>query len=309
MRRRAIARGLTCAVVIACSLVSRRAGAEPSAADRTAARTLFQDGRELLKSGHATDACPKLEESQRLDPGIGTLFNLAECYAQVGRTASAWSAYLDVAEAAKRASQHDREALARTKAEAIEPKLARIAITSAALAPDERISFDGREISVGSLGVAFPIDPGSHDIAASAPGRDAWRDRVSVAPEERVSLVVPALEIPASEPERPKASLVASPAPLASASVHSSGWQSTAAIILGGAAIAGVGAGTFFGLHAKSEWSAAEPACPSSGCSGAGYDAWSSARSSATASSVSFGVAGVLAAAAIVLYVTRPAEP
>src|SRR5260221_11014313 len=63
--------------------------------DPVAARTLFDEGRKLLADGKYDAACPKLEESQRLDPGTGTLFNLADCWEQIGRTASAWARFLE----------------------------------------------------------------------------------------------------------------------------------------------------------------------------------------------------------------------
>ncbi len=66
--------------------------AEPSADDRTVARSLFDQGRALVKDGNYAAACPKLEESQKIDSGVGTLFNLADCYEHLGRFASAWAA-------------------------------------------------------------------------------------------------------------------------------------------------------------------------------------------------------------------------
>ena len=61
-------------------LVSGAVQAQPSAQDAAAARALFEQARKLLADGKPEQACPKLEESQRLDPGIGTLFNMADCH-------------------------------------------------------------------------------------------------------------------------------------------------------------------------------------------------------------------------------------
>lgn len=58
-----------------------------------AAQGLFDEARALMAAGQAAEACPKLEESQRLDPGSGTLMNLARCYEQTNRIATAWSTY------------------------------------------------------------------------------------------------------------------------------------------------------------------------------------------------------------------------
>src|SRR5262245_43042215 len=69
------------------------------------ARTLVREARKLMEKGHHAEACPKLEESLRLDPGIGTQFNLAHCWEQIDRTASAWGLFMDVAAAAGAAGQ------------------------------------------------------------------------------------------------------------------------------------------------------------------------------------------------------------
>ncbi|MEO8874495.1 MAG: hypothetical protein ABI461_02820, partial [Polyangiaceae bacterium] len=50
------------------------------AADTAAAQALFSDARKLMNDGKYADACPKLEESENLDPGMGTMYNLGDCY-------------------------------------------------------------------------------------------------------------------------------------------------------------------------------------------------------------------------------------
>ena len=61
-----------------------------SGSNKAAAEALFSEGRSLASAGKCDEAIPKFQASQKLDPGIGTLLNLADCYEKVGRTASAW---------------------------------------------------------------------------------------------------------------------------------------------------------------------------------------------------------------------------
>ena len=58
-------------------------------ADAVTSRTLFDEARRLMAEGKYAEACLELEQSQKLRSGIGTQFNLAECYEKTGRIASA----------------------------------------------------------------------------------------------------------------------------------------------------------------------------------------------------------------------------
>src|SRR4051812_17491676 len=105
--------------VMAASLIVARA--RVSAAAETPAEALFEEARKLMVDGRYAEACPKLAESERLDPGIGTEFNLARCYELEGRLASAWTAYRNVAVSTHAAGQTAREALAHERVKALEP--------------------------------------------------------------------------------------------------------------------------------------------------------------------------------------------
>src|ERR1700691_908594 len=100
-----------------------RASAQGSTERTATAQGLYESAAALMKAGKSAEACPKLEESQRLDPAMGTQFFLAVCYESTGRPTSAWSLFLEVANAAKAAGNTVRETTARARAAALEPKL------------------------------------------------------------------------------------------------------------------------------------------------------------------------------------------
>lgn len=152
-----------------------------SPADRAAAQALFDEGRELMERGRPSDACPRFEESERLEPGLGTRFHLASCYEQLGKLASAHALFLEVASEAGTRGQSDRERLARARARAVEPRLSRLTI-EVQYAPSSalRIERDGDVIGSAQWGLPVPVDPGVHRISASAPGRVAWATEVQV---------------------------------------------------------------------------------------------------------------------------------
>src|SRR5258706_7329882 len=65
--------------------------------DPAAAEALFRAGRAAADKGDYVTACPKFEESNRLDPELVTAFNLADCDEHVGKVASAWQLFKEVA--------------------------------------------------------------------------------------------------------------------------------------------------------------------------------------------------------------------
>src|SRR3954471_6278553 len=81
--------------------------------DKALALSLFAQGRELIAHGDYQSAATKFEGASNLLRTYGILINLAECYEKLGRTASAWSVWLEarsVAHAARKVEDEQRAA-------------------------------------------------------------------------------------------------------------------------------------------------------------------------------------------------------
>lgn len=172
------------------------------------AEQAFREGRQLMIKGRFKEACPRFEESQRLDPAPGTLLNLADCYQQLGRTATAWTTFREAETAAVKSGQTDFAGEARKRAAALLPRLCKLAITSGVQPDGFAVTLDGKPVTE-QLGASEPIDPGSHEIAASAPGHRRWSKQVRVdQPGETVTAEVPPLvairKQPVAQVQRPQ---------------------------------------------------------------------------------------------------------
>lgn len=166
------------------------------------AESLFREAKTLLDAGNAAAACPKLEESQRLDPGGGTLLNLAVCHERLGKLATAWAEYDEALALARRDGRKDRAKLADERVKALAPRLPRLTVeVGDARPPELEVTLDGSKVPSAAWGTGMPVDPGEHEVIARAPGFKTYTAHVTVTPEGAPGVVtVPPLE---KEPAKP----------------------------------------------------------------------------------------------------------
>ena len=177
--------------------VARPAAAQGADTDRQIAQQLFDDGRALLEARRYGEACTKFAESQRLDPGGGTLLNLANCHELEGKTATAWSEFRDALGQAIKDGRKDREDFTRTHIDALAPLLMRIVVRVpeqvAGRAPE--INIDKSKLPPAAWNTPIPVDPGEHRVSVSAPGVEPWTTTVSVSePGQTYVVELPSLE-------------------------------------------------------------------------------------------------------------------
>jgi len=298
------------AVLLACVAPARALAAGD---DVATAQVLFDDGRKLMAQHRYADACPKLAESQRLAPAIGTEFNLADCLEHQGKLASAWAAFLDVVDQTHKRGEAQRESAARGRAAAIEPKLGRLTIQVPTSAPDEQVLRDGEAMRAQVWGVAVPVDAGDHSIEAHAPGRGAWSGTVHTSDGQGATITVPDLPIaPSSPPEpAPAATPAATLSPVPASEPVATTTDHTAALLVLGTSVVFAGVGVVGLVEHDSQVSAynADSSCPPfdattrpAHCN----DLVSAADSWKTVAIVGFVGAGVALAAGVTLWVLAP---
>lgn len=313
MSRHAFALALAAALAVP-------AVASAQGSNQAAAEVLFDEGKKLMASGQYAQACAKLAESQRLDPGAGTLLNLAACYERDGKTATAWATYKETIAAADKSGRKEWAAAAQKRVKALEPTLSKLTIAApdAAKTPGLVIKRDGAVIHAAELGLAIPVDPGKHSIEAAAPDKKTFTTSVDLgAKADTQTVTVPVLEagapaavavVPAGGAAAPAP---AQDAPVAPADSGTSPPGRTARILglgLAGAGVVAIGVGAVFGLRASSSNDDAKANCNAdqSRCNSAGLAQVDDARSAATVSTIGFVAGAALVAGGAVLYFTSP---
>jgi hypothetical protein len=171
-------------LVVMC--VARAATAEPSAADK-----LFDQGRTLLREHKYAEACAAFEGSQKLDPQFGTFYNLASCEVLIGKLATAWQQFRELAHAD---TKPERRAASVKAAADLEPRLPKLVIEMKARPTGLAVTIDGAD-ALPLLGEPMPVDLGDHVVVASAPG--LAEQRVTVTAKERAIARLPITLAPA----------------------------------------------------------------------------------------------------------------
>jgi hypothetical protein len=253
------------------------------------ADALFRQAQVLLDTGKLEAACSKFEASEAAENGLGTLLHLGDCYERLGRTASAWHAFLEAEAVARGKKDVERQQVAAERVAALEPRLTRVVLVvpPTSLVPGLTVQLGDNTIPAAAWGTIIPVDAGVQHISASAKGHRSWRFDLTTARgdahEYRVN--VPTLS-PVTEPDAERRNAFR-----------------TAGIVTGGVGVAGIGAGAVFSALARNADDANACTrgviqCTPSRSSRAGYS---------DASTVSFAVGGALVATGITLFVLAPA--
>jgi hypothetical protein len=294
-------------------------GARADGDHKATAEALFNKGRDAAKRGDLATACAAFEESERLDPAPGTMFNLGDCEEKLGHLAAAWQWFQEAS--LKLPASDKRRPLVESRVAALKVRLPMLAIQLAPDAPEgTTVTRDAIELRQASLGASLPLDPGTHQVVVSAPGYSERRFVVEIKEGEQKQLVVgpgPAVKpapvaaaaapvVPPRAPEKPPAATrPTDPAKPARADTKTLGY------VVGGIGVAGIGTALVLGGVAlgKKNTLAADNCNPDTRLcdSQKGVDAASSGATLATVSTVTF-IVGAAAVGAGVYFILTSGE-
>jgi serine/threonine-protein kinase len=316
---------------IAAAVIALTVPASASAADSTTAERLFREGRALAAQGNYEAACPKLEESERIDPGMGTLYNVADCHERLGKTATAWNEFVQVQTAAHSAGQRARELAAKSRAETLAPKLAHIVVMGAA-PPGAEVLRDGKPVSPKELGVGIAVDPGRHEVVVRKPDCVTWQSSFVTTEGQTSRVMLPTALAPlpsltsaqvaqntaqnmaqntstsASTAVVEPAPAVAAPPPITPDTTSSWGAQKIGGVALGAAGLVSLGVGAYFAMRSIDRRDSAQDHCSGNVCDAQGVSLRSDAMSSGDVATITLIAGGAATVAGTVLFLTAPAE-
>ena len=179
-------------LVLASVLALALAAVRTAAADQ--ADALFKKGKKLLAEKKYPEACKAFEQVDQLDPGIGAKLNVARCFEEWGRLATAYRWYGD-AEKMARDSKDDRAAKIRALIEDVDSNVPRVTIKIPEGADPgviDHLTLDGEKLDVAMLGAEQRVDPGPHVIEYTVNGVA----KKKMAPVERGGSSEVTLEVP-----------------------------------------------------------------------------------------------------------------
>jgi hypothetical protein len=234
---------------IACVLAV--AAATASADNKTKADDLFKQAKKLMADKRYSEACPKFEESYKLDPGIGGELNIGKCFEEWGKIGSAYRAYIDAEKQAK-AGGDSREAKIHELVAAIEAQVPRLTIR---VAPDAdtdglKLTIDGATVGTDELGKPQFVDPGPKNVDYSTTAQGKKTKLVVI---ERGGSSEVTLELPKGKPNKiehegkPKDKVVAAPP-------DPGRTQRIAGIAVGSVGVVMIGVASYMTLSARSKY-------------------------------------------------------
>lgn len=170
---------------------------------RQAARKLYFEGAKLQDEGRFADALDRFSRAQRLVQAPTHLVRMAQCQAMLHKLVEAAETYRQVMNSRLPDNAPPAFVQAQQQAAAELPQVeARIPTVKVDVSPsqvkDLQLSFNGQAVDTALVGVARPINPGTHTIAVVAPGYN--RAEQTVALKEGESRVVPIVLQPGGAP-------------------------------------------------------------------------------------------------------------
>jgi hypothetical protein len=315
---------MTRLLVLTTALVLAAGGAAlaQSSEQKAAASAAFDKAKQLMDDGDTEAACDQFARSQELDPQFGTQYNLALCYQQLGKLASA---YGEFGELAGKDTNAKRKAKAKAYAAALKPRLTSLTLIVSDPVPQLVVERNDQDITL-LVGVTTPVDPGVYTFEASAPGRKTWSQKVDLTAEgATITVEIPVLAeevtddgngeiLPDPDDDDDDRGTGGGTTVTKKAAKQGGGGgkgRKLIGMITAGTGVVATGVGLLFGLQASGLTQDAKDTCggqldPCAGDVVSAQESIDGARGKAVMSTIFVGAGLVAVAAGVVIWLTAP---
>ncbi|HTL35309.1 MAG TPA: hypothetical protein VL326_19405, partial [Kofleriaceae bacterium] len=150
-----------------------------------AAEEAFKQGRVFIKEKNFAQACSAFELSQRLDPQFGTQYNLAGCYVELGKLATALNLYRELGRTDSNAA---RKTAAVDNAKRLAPRVPKVVIKLKTAVPGAQIFMNNVD-STALVGLEIPVDLGRYEVVAGATNYKPFRTSFEVKEEAKTTTI------------------------------------------------------------------------------------------------------------------------
>ena len=229
-----------------------------SEAARSAARAKLVEGVDALGRGEHRLALDKFEQAYALVPSPKIHYDFGLAYLGLGRRAEALSAFERFLAEAEDAPADKREKAAE-RAAALRPQVGAATVTVEGAPGGVTIAVDGHEVGSAPLARPVYLDPGRHELAARLPrGVAGPIQPIDIQPGRTVAVVLriaadPPAPRPTSDPLAPRSGERVRERGPTSGERAPTDTRRIAALSIGAAGVALIGAGLTFGVLAKRE--------------------------------------------------------
>jgi hypothetical protein len=258
---------------------------------------LFRKGRVAMGEENYDLAFHYFEQSQRVDPALGTLLNMAVCDEKQGRIGAALARMRDALIQAPPTDK--RRTLISGRIVELEKRLARLTLRyDASMGGGVTVAIDGRQIERAELGKELLLDPGPHQLKCAGPRGELCAQSFTLSAGETAERPL-VITLPAPVPNVPAPTETKAPPPPSTRG-------STLAYGLGALGIAGIGVGLAAGLVVIEKKNFVTEHCNPRGCDPDAVAAASSGKTYSWVSTVAMGTGIVALGTSAYLLLSAP---
>lgn len=199
---------LALAIVLASSVALAQA-----AADTAAARDLFKEGARLAREGKWEEARGSYARSLALKRTPTTLYSLGVAQMSSGQLVEATETFRAFLLEPRSPASDPYQAAARDAIDELSTKIGRLRIDVASPPPSLVVTLDGARLSAAALGLARSVNPGVHELEATAPDHEPWRESITVGEGAEVRAAPRLRPAPRASSDPPPPPPLTAPAP------------------------------------------------------------------------------------------------